>query len=191
MSPPPPPPEGRAGSICVYLVSCLLFLAIVTGGAFFVLYITLPESEDTIWFPIAGLALVGMPWLFWTTTCLYRAVTPRPAAPSRGGPDRAPGRVAAAVPPAAVAATAADDAQVDSPGGRGRVRFGAVTVMDGSQEVPGGGGGGDRGGCSSDMASRKAEGGEGDSHATNRSSGSHEDGSLTSHDSDMPLFRAH
>ncbi|MQL71152.1 hypothetical protein Taro_003478 [Colocasia esculenta] len=175
----PPPPEGRPGNICLYIVSFFLFVAILTGGAFFVLYITLPESKHTIWFPVAGLVLVAMPWLFWTTTCLYRTITPRHAAT-----ERAPGRAAAALPPPS-APPAAADGPVDSPGGRGRVRFGAATVMEGAQEVPVSGGG-DGGGCPPAAMNRSGEGDDGGSHATYRSQ---DDGSLTSHDSEMPLFR--
>uniref|UniRef100_A0A1D1XK74 Quinoprotein glucose dehydrogenase n=1 Tax=Anthurium amnicola TaxID=1678845 RepID=A0A1D1XK74_9ARAE len=175
-----PPPKEREGDVCVYAVSCLLFLAIVAGGAFLLLYIALPESPGRAWFPIAGMVLVGIPWLFWITTCLYRAVSLRK--PARGAADRAPVRPATVVP---AAAATNEDAAVDSPGGGRRVRFGTATVMGGSPDVTGGGGDG-----SLEKANEKPrEEGDGGSHATIRSTESIEDASsLTSHESELPLF---
>ncbi|KAH7680781.1 hypothetical protein IHE45_05G015700 [Dioscorea alata] len=70
-----PASEGRAGNLCVWIIACLFFILIFSGGTFLVLYITLPASPVTAWFPITGLILVGIPWLFWIMTCIYRSIT--------------------------------------------------------------------------------------------------------------------
>lgn len=40
------------------------------------LYITLPESDKTSWFPVAGITLIGIPWAFWVLMLLYRILFP-------------------------------------------------------------------------------------------------------------------
>jgi len=45
----------------------------VAGGACLVAYMLLPESEAaSSWIPEIGVALVCLPWLFWSLTFLYR-----------------------------------------------------------------------------------------------------------------------
>lgn len=100
-----PPPEGKAGDLCIWFVTCFFFLLILSGGIFLVLYITQPATNETGWLPVAGMALIAIPWIFWILTCLYRIVIPcykpQPAAES----------------------------QLHSPGEGRRVRFGAATVI--------------------------------------------------------------
>ncbi|CAL9770649.1 unnamed protein product [Musa acuminata subsp. burmannicoides] len=111
LAPMMPPDDGRTRNACIWFVSCFFFLILLVGGSLLVIYIVLPESQDTFWFPIAGFVLVGIPWLFWITTCIYRSVM----AP-KYDIERPPVR-AAAVAPAAVGAAAANvdgDARDDS-----------------------------------------------------------------------------
>ncbi|KAG6479957.1 hypothetical protein ZIOFF_063434 [Zingiber officinale] len=71
----PPPPEeegGAARRCCVWLVSCCFLMVLLAGGVLLALYIVLPESPDTASFPVAGVVLVAIPWLFWLVTCTYR-----------------------------------------------------------------------------------------------------------------------
>ncbi|CAA7400353.1 unnamed protein product [Spirodela intermedia] len=164
------PGEGRGGDLCVYLVSCVLLLAIVSGGAFLAVYIALPASDATAWFLVAGMVLVSTPWVFWTATCLYRALSMRRATRG-GGADRPPaGRPAGGGGRATVAMVAQEDAAVDYPGGARRVRFGGAIVLGGSQEAPPG------------VAPPEDEGGS--AAAAAAADGS----SHTSHESELPLF---
>lgn len=162
-----PPPEGRASNHCVYIVSCLLLAAIICGGAFLMLYVTLPESEKTAWFPVAGMVLVCTPWVFWTVTGLYRTASMRIAAHGGGATPAAAGRTAAAAGGTAIAINE-EEAMGVSPGGKQRVQLGA-------QGVPAEG---DKRGSSG-----KADGepeADGDSN---------EDcSSQVSHESELPLF---
>ncbi|KAI3974384.1 hypothetical protein MKX01_031053 [Papaver californicum] len=63
--------EKKQGDARIYLVSCVLFFCIVAGGVFLALYIHLPESESSAWYPAAGMILVGIPWIFWLLTLIY------------------------------------------------------------------------------------------------------------------------
>ncbi|GMH10400.1 hypothetical protein Nepgr_012241 [Nepenthes gracilis] len=67
--------DQKAGSCYIRLISCFLFICIVTGGIFLTVYITQPESESTSWFFIAGVALACLPWLFWFLIYLYRILS--------------------------------------------------------------------------------------------------------------------
>ncbi|PKA66780.1 hypothetical protein AXF42_Ash003436 [Apostasia shenzhenica] len=133
-----PPPEGKAGDACVWFITCLFFLVILAGGAFLVLYVTLPESEETAWLPVAGMILVAIPWLFWLMTCMYRTI-----------PWRKPDGGAAAM-----------DSQEESPGGARRVRFGVATVIgpeDGDSSAGGVGAGcGDGGSNTTESSSLRS-----------------------------------
>ncbi|KAH0451440.1 hypothetical protein IEQ34_018739 [Dendrobium chrysotoxum] len=111
-----PPPEGKAGDLCIWFITCFFFLLILSGGIFLVLYITQPETDETGWFPIVGMALIAIPWIFWILICLYRTVMPCYKPP----------------PTEAVAGPA--ESQVYSPGGGRRVTFGVATVI-GTQDV--------------------------------------------------------
>ncbi|KAG6475351.1 uncharacterized protein LOC122022803 [Zingiber officinale] len=88
---PPPEEGGTARRRCVWFVSCSLFLALLAGGALLVFYIAQPESPDTAWFPVAGMSLVAIPWLFWLATCTYRCT-------KIGDVERPPLRAAAVAP---------------------------------------------------------------------------------------------
>ncbi|KAG6492053.1 uncharacterized protein LOC121999231 [Zingiber officinale] len=166
---PIPPSEGRSSNVCVWFISCLFFLILLVGGGFLVLYITLAETEDTSWFPVAGMILVAIPWVFWILTCFYRLITMRNRG-EEGGGERQPVAVAKASALNSPRTAAAQDSPVHSPGGARKVRFGNATVM---------GDGGE--------ASGKAPGGNeadhGGSNATNVDAGS----SLNSHESEEPL----
>ncbi|KAI0494398.1 hypothetical protein KFK09_024532 [Dendrobium nobile] len=111
-----PPPEGKAEDLCIWFITCFFFLLILSGGIFLVLYITQPEDDETGWFPIVGMALIAIPWIFWILTCLYRTIMPWYKSP----------------PTEAVAAPV--ESQVCSPGEGRRVRFGETTVI-GTQDV--------------------------------------------------------
>ncbi|KAG0453588.1 hypothetical protein HPP92_024892 [Vanilla planifolia] len=69
-----PSSDGMIGNIMVWSVTGLLFLSLVAGGSFLVLYVFLPPSEADAWFPTAGIILVGIPWIFWIVTCSYRSI---------------------------------------------------------------------------------------------------------------------
>jgi Na+-transporting NADH:ubiquinone oxidoreductase subunit NqrD len=67
--------QGRpGGSGCLWLVTVLLFLSLLAGGACLVAYILLPPSQTPAWLPAVGLAFVALPWAFWIVTCMYRCV---------------------------------------------------------------------------------------------------------------------
>ncbi|KAE9601336.1 hypothetical protein Lal_00023919 [Lupinus albus] len=63
------PSSGRA---FIWLITCLLFISIIAGGACLVAYMVLPESEIASWLPVLGVSLVCLPWAFWFLTFLYR-----------------------------------------------------------------------------------------------------------------------
>ncbi|CAL9121936.1 unnamed protein product [Musa textilis] len=170
-----PPSEGRSRNLCIWFISCLFFLVLLAGGAFLVLYITLPETKDTAWFPIAGMTLVAVPWMFWFTTCIYRFVATGKEGAARPVPTRA-----TSMSPfgGGAAATATVDSPVNSPGGARRVRFGNATVMGTQNDADGAGG---PAGASGPPPAEEADE---DSHATLASS---DGSSLNSHESEVPL----
>ncbi|URE13791.1 hypothetical protein MUK42_22158 [Musa troglodytarum] len=127
-----PPSEGRSRNLCIWFISCLFFLVLLAGGAFLVLYITLPETKDTAWFPIAGMTLVAVPWMFWFTTCIYRFVATGKEGAARPVPTRA-----TSMSPSGGGAAATVDSPVNSPGGARRVRFGNATVMGTQNDADG------------------------------------------------------
>lgn len=73
--------EGQAGppggSVCLWLVTVLLLLSLLGGGACLAAYILLPPNEAPAWLPAVGLALVALPWAFWIVTCMYRCAKAR------------------------------------------------------------------------------------------------------------------
>lgn len=69
---PMPAVEKRRSDIRIWIVAFLFMLFIISGGIILAMYMTLPESKDTAWYPIAGMVLVAIPWLFWLLTFLYR-----------------------------------------------------------------------------------------------------------------------
>lgn len=172
--------DPSSGNIYICLVSAVLLLSLVVGGAILVLYVVLPGSDP--WLPIAGISLVSLPWFFWFLTFLYRIFSRRCCGPrssvadagasgssnSGGGGDDGEGvpGIADNVP------GPESDSPVTSPGsGARRVRFaGAVVVSE-----AGGGGGGDQ------EAKKK------NSMNPSSSSSSEKDNSFASHESEIPL----
>ncbi|KAJ4831432.1 hypothetical protein Tsubulata_037045 [Turnera subulata] len=67
-----PVEDPSSGRLVVWLISCVLFTSIATGGSFLITYLVTPPSADNAWLPIAGVALVCLPWIFWLLTCCYR-----------------------------------------------------------------------------------------------------------------------
>ncbi|KAK7369520.1 hypothetical protein VNO80_11559 [Phaseolus coccineus] len=68
-----PVSDPSSGRTFVWIITGLLFISVVAGGACLVAYMLLPESEtSSSWIPEIGVALVCLPWLFWLLTFLYR-----------------------------------------------------------------------------------------------------------------------
>ncbi|KDP31470.1 hypothetical protein JCGZ_15350 [Jatropha curcas] len=70
-----PVSDPSSGRLFIWLISCFLFISVLTGGTFLILYLVLPQSSATAWLPFAGVSLVSLPWLFWCFTCLYRIIS--------------------------------------------------------------------------------------------------------------------
>ncbi|KAK8593910.1 hypothetical protein V6N13_042539 [Hibiscus sabdariffa] len=66
--------ETIQDDVRIYMVSTFFFVSVVTGGAFLCLYMFQPEEDSTPWYPVVGIVLVGIPWIFWITTYMYRCV---------------------------------------------------------------------------------------------------------------------
>ncbi|KAJ3701771.1 hypothetical protein LUZ61_005476 [Rhynchospora tenuis] len=143
--------EGRPnnGQACVCVISCLLFLLLLSGGVFLVMFISLPSSSAPSWLLPAGMALVASPWIFWIFTCLYRCIALRIAYTNRVRAEDKPSSQRQVTRQAtAVVATEAplpqvvEEEAVDSPGDARKVRFGNATVLgnnsDGGDEETGG-----------------------------------------------------
>ncbi|CAA3026776.1 uncharacterized protein LOC111383693 [Olea europaea subsp. europaea] len=62
--------EEKEGDFRVPLVSSLFCLCLTSGGIFLVLYVFFPNLSKP-WYPIAALALIGSPWLFWFLIYIY------------------------------------------------------------------------------------------------------------------------
>jgi peptidoglycan/LPS O-acetylase OafA/YrhL len=73
--------QGAPGgsSVCLWLVTVLLLLSLLGGGACLAAYILLPPHEAPAWLPAVGLALVALPWAFWIVTCAYQCARARAA----------------------------------------------------------------------------------------------------------------
>ncbi|KAJ4966728.1 hypothetical protein NE237_018577 [Protea cynaroides] len=187
-------PDPNTGNFFVWLVSCLYLIAIITGGVFLFLYIALPENRTTHWFPFIGLTLVGIPWICWSLTLFYRCITPRGDSPARaggGGVRRGGGRRGGGggggggggANPRALnmdgcVATTSGFASTPSPimspcDDTRQVRFGATIVVDEQ------GGKGPLG--------QERNGTEAHRTSTSSSASSHDDISVTSYDSQIPL----
>ncbi|XP_062182030.1 uncharacterized protein LOC133886298 [Phragmites australis] len=79
---PPKQEDGQGrpgGSACLWLVTALLLLCLLAGGACLAAYIVLPPREAPAWLPAVGLVLVALPWAFWIATCSYRCAVARAA----------------------------------------------------------------------------------------------------------------
>ncbi|KAI3918417.1 hypothetical protein MKX01_041737 [Papaver californicum] len=191
--------EKKQGDARIYLVSCVLFFCIVAGGVFLALYIHLPESESSAWYPAAGMILVGIPWIFWLLTLIYSCLKKlvlgsinsdknnnnnnnNKVAPvvSNGNGGRTSG-----------ASTSTRSSTESNPvagnGGAGHVRFGGATVVgdeedDGVESV-------DDNDRDSDL-DREGDGGLSSRIGPTRSSSSNGEGSslsVGSHESELPL----
>lgn len=63
--------DQRKGDVRAYIVSGIFFSCIVSGGIFLGLYMFLPQTQSSAWYPILGMILVSIPWTFWFFTFLY------------------------------------------------------------------------------------------------------------------------
>uniref|UniRef100_A0A7N0ZXM9 Uncharacterized protein n=1 Tax=Kalanchoe fedtschenkoi TaxID=63787 RepID=A0A7N0ZXM9_KALFE len=66
-----PVPDPRTGTLYVWITSCFLFTCLVVGGTLLHMYMLKPESETTLWYPVAGLVLISLPFVFWGMTFAY------------------------------------------------------------------------------------------------------------------------
>ncbi|GMI78973.1 hypothetical protein like AT5G17590 [Hibiscus trionum] len=80
--------ETIQGDARIYVVSTFFFVSVVTGGAFLCLYMFQPEENSTPWYPIVGIVLVGIPWIFWIATYMCRCVAHCLCASDRGNVNR-------------------------------------------------------------------------------------------------------
>ncbi|CAN6374585.1 unnamed protein product [Urochloa humidicola] len=71
------PPPGS--TLCLWMVTVVLLLSVLAGGACLAGYILLPPHEVPAWVPAVGLTLVALPWAFWILTCAYRCVAAQAA----------------------------------------------------------------------------------------------------------------
>ncbi|KAL5549639.1 hypothetical protein UlMin_004870 [Ulmus minor] len=119
--------EQRKGDVRVYVVSGLFFSCIITGGVFLSLYIFLPETQTSNWYPIAGMVLVAIPWAFWFFTYVYRCFKPNqpPPQPENSIREAAPSTVATTT----MANPSTNEEHSPMGGGERRVQFGPVIVM--------------------------------------------------------------
>ncbi|KAI4332400.1 hypothetical protein L6164_017310 [Bauhinia variegata] len=127
--------ENRKGDKRIYIISGFFLVCTVCGGIFLCLYLILPDEQVQSWYPIAGMALVSIPWIFWLLLYLYQCF--KPTKKVQNELDHQNQGKFAGTPKSAVTsggATAVSD--VESPlkspvGGDGarRVHFGPVVVM--------------------------------------------------------------
>ncbi|XP_050386632.1 uncharacterized protein LOC126802951 [Argentina anserina] len=141
--------EERKGDVRVSIISAVFFTCIVAGAVFLFLYMLLPGKKVKLWYPIVGLILVAVPWLFWTVTCAYRCLKPgdsctqidgsgrydKADAGGGGGGSSHTATTAPASSSVAMIANASSAAgsPVNSPSGNQRhVQFAGVVVMGGN-----------------------------------------------------------
>lgn len=172
-----PPSNGRVGDIRIWVISGFFLIILITAGVLLVLYLVLPESKVTVWFPSIAMIFVGIPWAFWIMTCFYRYMTGRGPEIVNRPPNRA--RTVALAPSSKTSKTSAAniDSPINSPGSARNVHFGAAP--GGPQGVAGGA---ETSGAKVDVdADREFD-------ATNKPANSNNEGSsLASHESEMPL----
>lgn len=68
--------EERKGDARIYIISGFLFLSVVSGGILLGLYMFLPEKYSSNYYAVAGLILVGVPWIFWFLAYVYKCCSP-------------------------------------------------------------------------------------------------------------------
>ncbi|TKY60448.1 hypothetical protein E2542_SST17547 [Spatholobus suberectus] len=104
-----PVSDPSSGRTFIWIISGLLFISIVAGGACLVAYLLLPESEtSSSWIPQIGVALICLPWLFWLLTFLYRILSRIFGCRVRIGGDGSGGNLAATNADVEVASHAKD-----------------------------------------------------------------------------------
>ncbi|KAL5767619.1 hypothetical protein ACOSQ2_014402 [Xanthoceras sorbifolium] len=118
--------KERKGDARIYIISGFFFICIICGGVLLGLYIFLPDTYSQSWYPILGMILVAIPWIFWFFAFFYRCCLSSNNITARTTPS--------SDTPATVATTAAasckEDSPVQSPVSPGRhVHFGPVVVM--------------------------------------------------------------
>ncbi|KAM7280679.1 hypothetical protein ACFE04_007813 [Oxalis oulophora] len=145
----------RQGDVRVYIVWFFFFGCVITGGIFLVLYLILPPREVSIWYPVAGFILVGIPWTFWLMAyiyiCCFKSSAPQMNEPnlcnkvsSHNNFTPVAGVLSPKAPTPINTSSAQNDQEKKSPmhssnsgGGPRHVQFGAVMVM-GNDSVGGG-----------------------------------------------------
>ncbi|KAK2638509.1 hypothetical protein Ddye_026304 [Dipteronia dyeriana] len=123
--------KERKGDARIYLISAFFFVCVVCGGVVLGLYIFLPETFSQSWYPVAGMLLVGIPWIFWLFAYLYRCFLPTTStstSTNNNNFNASTSTPSSRTPGTAVAAASEEEDQ--SPVSPGRhVHFGAVVVM--------------------------------------------------------------
>ncbi|XP_010278888.1 PREDICTED: uncharacterized protein LOC104612928 [Nelumbo nucifera] len=124
--------EERKDDPRIYLVSCLFLVCIIGGGVF----LTLPVTKSTEWYPVAGLVLVAIPWAFWIVVFFYTCFNRNSGPPDddieyyaakKGNHGEAAAPAIAAKAQTKATAASAESTPVDPPSGGSRnVRFGDV-----------------------------------------------------------------
>ena len=122
-----PVEDPTSGRVFIWLISFFLFITIAAGGSLLLMYVVLPADPSRVWFPVAGIALVCLPWLFWVLTCFYRVLSRifgfRIAVGSSnggGGGGGAGGGRPNAFKTTGNAATDNEPGNIENPGGDGR-----------------------------------------------------------------------
>ncbi|KAI5587718.1 hypothetical protein POPTR_005G066500v4 [Populus trichocarpa] len=67
-----PVEDPTSGRLLIWFISFFMFITVAAGGSLLLLYLVLPSDPSRAWLPVAGIALVCLPWLFWFLTCIYR-----------------------------------------------------------------------------------------------------------------------
>ncbi|XP_059654296.1 uncharacterized protein LOC132301016 [Cornus florida] len=160
---------GREGDLRFPIISCLIFLCVLTGGGFLVVYVFVPDLSQP-WHPVAALVLIGFPWVFWFLTYLYTCMKHSCCVNNGSGQDHqrrgATRSMAAATTTttggaATMNCTSRGGSPVNSMEPPRRVQFGPVVVMDGNGNGNGNGNG-----------KGKGKGGEGDHSSIASTAGS-------------------
>ncbi|PIA44754.1 hypothetical protein AQUCO_01700386v1 [Aquilegia coerulea] len=165
----------KAEDIRIYIVSSLLFSCIVSGGVFLALSIKYTNNK---WYPIAGIILVGIPWIFWLSMYIYSFCSMRmKELQSYNNKQDKVSKAASPTKSALKSPTSVDDP------GKGHVRFGKITVVDEEDESN------DDISCevteTHDNLVQRVEGGG--LNIESVASSSHNSHSVASHESERPL----
>ena len=121
--------KERKGDARIYLISLFFLVCVVCGGVVLGLYIFLPETFSQSWYTVAGIILVGIPWIFWLFAYLYRCFLPSTSTSNNNNFKASTSTPSSRTPGTAVVA-ASEEEEDQSPVSPGRhVHFGAVVVM--------------------------------------------------------------